>query len=202
MSKNDTASQKYWLMVVELDDLVPRRDPSKPNLYVAKTATPPEKRFEIIQKGKKAHWYTNHVVQLRSDLAPTKAYKSKEDVKTACAKLVKKLSSQGFTVNRNSQVWNVYVIELDSTAVANPGEGYVYVGQTSRTPEERFEQHRDGAKNKHGRLYATVVKKYGVKLRPDLAPNTKYFDQASAKSGEKEHFELLKSKGFNVKGGL
>ena len=201
MSKNDTASQKYWLIVIELDDLMPRRDPSKPNLYVAKTATPPEKRFEIIQKGKRTHWYTNHVNQLRSDLAPTKTYKSKEDAKTACSKLIKKLTKQGFTVNRDTRVWNVYVIELDKTAVTNPGEGYVYVGETSRTPEERFKQHREGARNKHGRLYASVVKDHGVKLRPDLAPTTKYFNQASAKRGEKEHFELLKSKGFNVKGG-
>jgi hypothetical protein len=201
MSKNGTASQKYWLIVIELDDLMPRRDPSKPNLYVTRSSTPPEKRFEIIQKGKKTHWYTNHIVQLRPDLAPAKAYKSREDVKTACAKLVKKLRSQGFTVNRNTQVWNVYVIELDETAVTNPGHGYVYVGETSRTPEERFKQHRDGARNKKGRLYANVVKKHGVKLRPDLAPDTKFFDQASAKRGEKERFELLKSKGFNVKGG-
>ena len=67
--------------------------------------------------------------------------------------------------------------------------------------EERFKQHCDGAQNKHGRLYAGVVKQHGVKLRPDLAPRKKYFDQASAKRGEKEHFELLKSRGFNVKGG-
>ncbi len=201
MSKNDTTSQKYWLIVIELDDLVPRRDPSKPNLYVAKTATPPEKRFEIIQKGKKSHWYTDHAIQLRTDLSPSKTYKSKEDAKIACSKLVKKLSSEGFTVNRDTRAWSVYVIELDNAAVPNPGEGYVYVGETSRTPEERFKQHREGARNKHGRLYANVVKKHGVKLRPDLAPHEKYFDQASAKRGEKEHFELLKSKGFNVKGG-
>ena len=201
MSKNDSTSQKYWLIVIELDDLVPRRDPSKPNLYVAKTATNPEKRFEIIQKGKKTLWYTNHAKQLRSDLAPTKTYKSKEDAKTACTKLIKKLSGEGFTVNRDARVWNVYVVELDKTAVTNPGEGYVYVGETSRTPEERFKQHLDGARNKHGRLYARVVKDHGVKLRPDLAPDTKFFDEASAKRGEKEHFELLKSKGFNVKGG-
>jgi hypothetical protein len=95
----------------------------------------------------------------------------------------------------------VYVIELDKNAVTNPGKGYVYVGETSRTPEERFRQHMDGARNKHGRLFAGVVKQHGVRLRPDLAPRKTYFDQASARRGEKEHFELLKSKGFNVKGG-
>ncbi len=192
---------QYSLIVLELEDVVPRRDPRKPNLYVAKTVTPAEERFATIQRSKKKLWYTGHVKRLRTDLASSRSYKSHEDAKQALTKLVGRLTREGYTVNRNTQVWTVYVIELDKTAVTNPGKGYVYVGETSRTPEERFRQHRDGARNKHGRLYAGVVKQHGVKLRPDLAPRRNYFDQASAKRGEKEHFELLKSKGFNVKGG-
>lgn len=201
MAKEDPSIKEYWLIVLELDDVVCRRDPRKPNLYVAKTVTPPEKRFDTMQRSKKSHWYTSHVIRLRSDLAPLKTYKSSEDAKNACSRLVKKLGSEGYTVNQNTQVWTVYVIELDSSAVTNPGNGYVYVGETSRTPEERFKQHREGARNKHGRLYSPVVKRHWVRLRPDLAPRKKYFDQASAKRGEKEHFDLLKAKGFNVKGG-
>jgi len=201
MKTEDSTPQEYWLIVIELDDVVPRRDPKKPNLYVAKTVTPPEERFATIQRSKKQHWYTEHVIRLRADLAKSRSYKSSEDAKQALTKLTRKLTSDGYTVNRNTQVWTVYVIELDKTAVSNPGKGYVYVGETSRTPEERFKQHREGARNKFGRLYAGVVKLHGVRLRPDLAPRKKYFDQASAKRGEKEHFELLKSRGFNVKGG-
>ena len=201
MKDDSSESQEYWLIVIELDDVVPRRDPQKPNLYVAKTVTPPEERFATIQRTKKKHWYTEHVKRLRTDLVSSRTYKSSEDAKQALTKLVKRLTSDGYTVNRNTQVWTVYVIELDKTAISNPGKGYVYVGETSRTPEERFKQHRDGARNKHGRLYAGVVKQHGVRLRPDLAPRKKYFDQASAKRGEKEHFELLKSKGYQVKGG-
>ena len=201
MKNESSTPQQYWLIVIELDDVVPRRDPKKPNLYVAKTVTPPEERFAIIQRSKKKHWYTEHVIRLRTDLVNTRTYTSSEDAHQALTKLRIKLSSEGFTVNRNTQVWTVYVIELDKAAVTNPGKGYVYVGETSRTPEERFKQHQEGARNKHGRLYAGVVKQHGVRLRPDLAPRQKYFDQASAKRGEKEHFELLKSKSFNVKGG-
>ena len=201
MKNEDSTQQEYWLIVIELDDVVPRRDPRKPNLYTAKTVTPPEERFTTIQRSKKKHWYTEHVKRLRTDLASSRTYKSHEDAKQALAKLTRKLTSEGFTVNRNTQVWTVYVIELDKIAISNPGKGYVYVGETSRTPEERFKQHLEGARNKHGRLYAGVVKQYGVKLRPDLAPRKKYFDKASAKRGEKEHFELLKSKGYIVKGG-
>ena len=201
MSKKDPPPQDYRLIVIELDDVVPRRDQRKPNLYVARTVTPPEERFATIQRSKKIHWYTAHVLKLRSDLANSRTYKSSDDAREACSKLSKKLTSEGYTVNRNTQVWTVYVIELDKTAVSNPGKGYVYVGETSRTPEERFKQHRDGARNKNGRLYANVVKQHGVRLRPDLAPRKKYFDKDAAKRGEKEHFELLKAKGFNVKGG-
>ena len=200
MSK-EAPPQDYRLIVIELDDVVPRRDKGKPNLYVARTVTPPDERFATIQRSKKIHWYTAHVLKLRSDLANSRTYKSSEDAREACSKLSKKLTSEGYTVNRNTQVWTVYVIELDKTAVSNPGKGYVYVGETSRTPEERFKQHRDGARNKNGRLYANVVKQHGVRLRPDLAPRKKYFDKDAAKRGEKEHFELLKAKGFNVRGG-
>lgn len=201
MNDGDSVPHEYWLIVIELDDVVPRRDPKKPNLYVAKTVTPPEERFAAIQRNKKQRWYTHHVKRLRMDLANSKTYKSSEEAEQALSKLIKRLTSEGYTVNRNTQVWTVYVIELDKTAVTNPGKGYVYVGETSKTPEERFKQHRDGARNKHGRLYASVVKQHGVRLRPDLAPRKKFFDKASAKRGEKEHFELLKSKGYNVKGG-
>ena len=67
----------------------------------------------------------------------------------------------------------VYVMDLDF-AVAdikkfrkeNPkyftGNPCVYVGQSSRKPEVRFEQHKEGYKSNR------YAKKFGLKLRPDL----------------------------------
>ena len=67
----------------------------------------------------------------------------------------------------------VYVIELDPAVaelrkfrVKNPkyikGNGCVYVGQSSRKPNIRFEQHKEGYKsNKY-------AQQFGLKLRPDL----------------------------------
>jgi len=67
----------------------------------------------------------------------------------------------------------VYVIELDSSVTdlkkfrdKNPkyvkGNGCVYVGQSSRKPTVRFEQHKEGYKsNKYAKIF-------GLKLRPDL----------------------------------
>ena len=45
----------------------------------------------------------------------------------------------------------------------------LYVGMTSKTPIERFNQHKTGYVNKKGhKLSASIVQKYGVYLRPSL----------------------------------
>jgi len=75
----------------------------------------------------------------------------------------------------------VYVIELSKKVFtenrkfreANPQFNGVlqclYVGMTSKTPKERFEQHKSGYVNNKGhRLSARIVEKYGMYLRGSL----------------------------------
>jgi len=75
----------------------------------------------------------------------------------------------------------VYVIELSKKVFtesakfrnANPQFNGVlqclYVGMTSKTPKERFEQHKTGFINKKGHnLASKIVTKYGLYLRPSL----------------------------------
>jgi hypothetical protein len=59
---------------------------------------------------------------------------------------------------------HVYVIELDRAAGKrrDPRIPWVYVGSSSKSPGKRFEQHRSGQKA------ARLVKKFGLRLRPDL----------------------------------
>ena len=77
--------------------------------------------------------------------------------------------------------YRVYVIELSKKVftentrfrAANPQFNGVlqclYVGMTSKTPAERFMQHRTGYVNKKGhKLSANIVLKYGTYLRPSL----------------------------------
>ena len=77
--------------------------------------------------------------------------------------------------------YQVYVIELSKRAftentmfrVANPQFNGVlqclYVGMTSKTPAERFRQHKTGYVNKKGhKLSANIVHNYGTYLRPSL----------------------------------
>jgi hypothetical protein len=77
--------------------------------------------------------------------------------------------------------YHVYVIELSKRVfsedarfrTANPQFNGVleclYVGMTSKTPAERFQQHKTGYRNKKGHnLSSSIVLKYGVYLRPSL----------------------------------
>lgn len=77
--------------------------------------------------------------------------------------------------------YRVYVIELSKRIYsenkrfreANPQFNGVleclYVGMTSKTPKERFEQHKTGYRNKKGhKLASKLVEKYGMYLRPSL----------------------------------
>jgi hypothetical protein len=77
--------------------------------------------------------------------------------------------------------YRVYVIELSKKVytentkfrLANPQFNGVleclYVGMTSKTPKERFLQHKTGYRNKKGhKLSSYIVEKYGLYLRPSL----------------------------------
>ncbi len=78
--------------------------------------------------------------------------------------------------------YSIYVIELNKKVFtenrkfreANPQFNgaleCLYVGMTSKTPLERFKQHKTGAKSKKGiRISASIVEKYGLYLRPSLS---------------------------------
>jgi len=78
-------------------------------------------------------------------------------------------------------IYQVYVVELSKRVftenwrfrAANPQFNGVleclYVGMTSKTPAERFKQHKTGYKNKKGyKLSSFIVQQYGSYLRPSL----------------------------------
>lgn len=78
-------------------------------------------------------------------------------------------------------MYRIYVVELSRKAYsdnakfreANPQYNGVleclYVGMTSKSPQERFEQHKSGKGGKKGqKLHSNLVHKYGMYLRPSL----------------------------------
>ena len=191
----------YGILVAELEDVVPRRVSSLPNLYVGITTMELSRRFEVLNKGEGSDWLKNNLKNLRYDLSIAPEITDRDVVKTLKKELTNSLKSIGYTVNRNTDLWTVYVIELDRNAIKDPGQGYVYVGETKKTPEERFLEHLNRAKNGKTKLYASVVANHGQCLRMDLAPEIQYLDSPSSKQAEKEWAIHLRTLGFKVKGG-
>jgi len=108
-------------------------------------------------------------------------------------------------------VYTIYVIELSKKVFteskkfreANPQFNGVsqclYVGMTSKTPKERFDQHLTGAISKRGfKLSSRFVTKYGMYLRPSLYSHLKKFNKTKALVMEKELALELRRKGYAV----
>ena len=100
--------------------------------------------------------------------------------------------------------YSVYVIELrpevmekkafaGKNAERREDKPCVYVGQTARTPEERFAQHLAGIRS------SRIVREYGVRLRPRLYANVGPFEtRADSERAETRLAEKLRRRGFAV----
>ena len=112
-----------------------------------------------------------------------------------------------------STTYKVYVIELSKKVftenarfrAANPQFNGVleclYVGMTSKTPQERFKQHKSGYVSKKGyKISSYIVQKYGAYLRPSLYEpiNLKSMNREQALLMEKRLAWDLRRKGYAV----
>jgi predicted GIY-YIG superfamily endonuclease len=100
----------------------------------------------------------------------------------------------------------VYVVLLSSAVgkiravrAANPDRNRkkpcVYVGMTGLTPEERLANHKAGSKA------AAVVKRYGIRLLPELYEHLNPMPYEAASRMEMDLAEDLRRDGYTVTGG-
>jgi hypothetical protein len=100
----------------------------------------------------------------------------------------------------------VYVVLLDSKVASHrkvlslnpnrdPTKPCLYVGMTGLTPDERFRNHKQGVKS------AWVVKKYGVRLLPELYEFYNPMPFEAAATLEQELAGELRELGYTVTGG-
>lgn len=202
LPSKDIEHQEHWIVIVELDDVVQRRDPLKPNLYLGLTVTAPPTRFNQIKNSKRKTWYLGSVQRLREDLIPAQAFPDRQKAVDALTILRVKLTEEGYTVNRYTIVWRVYVLELDSSEIEDCGEGYVYVGETSAALEIRLKQHRRELLSKKGKpLWAKSIQVPIIGFSLELAPKELYYSERQAKRAEAELAQALRDKNYIVLGG-
>ena len=107
--------------------------------------------------------------------------------------------------------YSIYVIELSKRVftenwrfrAANPQFNGVleclYVGMTSKTPKERFNQHKSGYRNKKGHKIASwIVEKYGLYLRPSLYNQIGLLTLDEARDMERDLALYLRRKRYAV----
>lgn len=71
----------------------------------------------------------------------------------------------------------------------------VYVGMTGLTPEERFANHKSGIKA------ASLVKRHGIRLLPELYLHLNPMPYGAAAQMEKDLADDLRRAGYTVTGG-
>jgi hypothetical protein len=76
-----------------------------------------------------------------------------------------------------------------------PKKPCVYVGVTGLTPEVRFANHKAGVKS------ASLVKRYGIRLLPELFAHLNPMPFDAAVQMEKDLAEDLRGAGYTVAGG-
>ena len=101
---------------------------------------------------------------------------------------------------------SVYVVLLESAVAKHPSvlrinpkrdplKPCVYVGMTGLPVDHRFENHKNGYKS------AWVVRKYGVRLMPELYEHLNPMPFEAAVQMESELAEDLRAAGYTVTGG-
>jgi hypothetical protein len=89
--------------------------------------------------------------------------------------------------------------KLRAVRAANPNRDphrpCVYVGMTGLTPEERFANHKAGIKA------ASLVKRYGIRLLPELFEHLNPMPYEAAVRMELDLAEDLRRAGYTVTGG-
>jgi hypothetical protein len=201
-SSSTTDDRHYNVVVLELEDVVPRRDPKRPNLLVARTLKSAEDFATDLRnsRSKRHKWAHGRVLRIRHDLSSQEPL-LQDDAETQQTAISAELKRKGYTVNRDGRVWRTYVVNLNDPKQTEIGAGHVYVGETSLPVEERLQQHLTGARNNKGPLFSRVVRNHGTTLNRQLMAGKAYMTQKQAKKAERRLAERLRNAGFLVEGG-
>ena len=201
-TKKPAKTAKYCVVIIELDTKLRGRDKTKPHLYIGTSKIAPEDRLKKFKEPGSAgpDYARGHYVKIYEASPYAKPRTSLEVARRRCDEQIEKYIRRGHFVN-NGEKFHVYVIDLKQDHLkTQPAKGHVYVGRTSKTPEERFKQHM-GEKPLVGKdKRSKVVKRLGVRLNYDLMPKSVSTETQSIQL-EKDWAKRLKDRGYRVEAG-
>jgi hypothetical protein len=200
---------KIWLAELSGSHVARHADPSRPQLVIGTCIDEPIKHLKKLNRKRQSKSGSGKAIQYRArmdlleelpkQVRGLTGYVRRRDAKKRMRIIREYFQSEGYVIggNPDSAVYTVYVVNLtDATGTRKNPREWVYVGQTSRTPEERLRQHLDGYKA------SKWVTKFGIDLNEDLMagiPQARFNQDALFL--ESTHAARLEAEGFNVKGG-
>ena len=188
----------FVVTVVELDDAEARDLPDKENLLV-RVFRVGQVASEVVAA--RDAELASRIVRARDDLSPDTVFATKARAKARRKKLAWQLRNRGHSVLGHDEHFRVYVIELDASGLDEPGRGYVYVGETIQSVDDRFEQHRLGTVEWSKARGSRRVGARAVRLRPDLTDTRIYRSRNASRAAERRLADQLRDKGYVVVGG-
>jgi len=164
-----------------------------------------ESRLQAVLRIKagRAQQYTSHILSRRGNNPPRRSMSDSAKTKS---RLKRRAFRQLRAATDSVHHHNVYVVLLDPAVAGHrkikmlnpnrrPELPCVYVGLTGLTPEERFANHKAGLKS------AWVVKRYGLRLLPELFAHLNPMPFEAAAQMEADLAEDLRRAGYTVTGG-
>ncbi len=194
---------KYFTVIIELDSTLPRRDTDKPHLYIGTSTSNPDEHLRQLQQGNGPAFARGHYLSVFAEPPYSKSTSDPDVAKRRLDEMIERYSQLGHMVNNSRSEWHVYVIDLKQDHLeVKPKSGHVYVGSTSKTVDERVEQHKSGAESTNGhRLSSRYVFQHFDGLNESLSPKGKYFTSKAAEDKEERLAEELCRKGYLVRAG-
>ena len=209
MSTEAMLPYRIWLGQVENPSFDQWHDPDCPQLLLGSARDNPIRRMEKLADGSLDHskFAQTYGIEPRMDLLETlpteigalESYRKKDDASKVRAQVRDHLLDQGYVVAdaRTDEVYTIYIVNLVDDSASGPSPGkWVYVGETSKTPEERFDEHKNGIRaNKDVREYGRDL---NYELMKDI-PQVRF--KLDSKCLEAQTGEELRGRGYVVEGG-
>jgi hypothetical protein len=208
MSTEAMPPDRIWLGQVEDPSFDQWHDPDRPQLLLGSARDNPIGRMEKLADGSLDHskFAQTYGIEPRMDLLETlpaeigalESYRKKDDASEVRAQVRDHLLDQGYVLDpaNGNETYTIYIVNLVDDPAPDPSPGkWVYVGETSKTPEERFDEHKNGIRDNK------AAREHGRDLNYDLMkdiPQVRFKQDSQwleAQTGEE-----LRSRGYVVEG--
>ena len=208
MSTEAMLPYRIWLGQVENSRFDQWHDPDRPQLLLGSARDNPIQRMEKLADGSLDHsrFAQAYGIEPRMDLLETmpaeigalEVYRKKDDASEVRARVRDHLLDQGYVLDpvNGNETYTIYIVNLVDDSEPDLALGkWVYVGETSKTPEERFDEHKNGIRDNK------AARDHGRDLNYDLMkriPQVRF--KQDSKWLEADTGEKMRSRGYVVEG--